>query len=57
MFITHCRRCGRSHPAHQACTPTASGAVWLSAAPEEQRIADVAEQVAVARYRSVRRAG
>ena len=56
MFITHCRRCGRSHPAHQACTPTASGAVWLSAAPEEQRIADVAEQVAVARYRSVRRA-
>lgn len=56
MFVIHCRRCGRSHAAHQACTPTASGAVWLSAAPEEQRIADVAEQMAVARYRSFRRA-
>jgi hypothetical protein len=56
MFVTHCRRCGRSHPVHQPCTPTASRVVWLGVAPEEQRIADVAEQVAVARYRSLRRA-
>jgi len=56
MFVSHCRRCGRLHPVHEACRPLALRA-WIRESVAERQVADHAERAALIRYLRSRRAG
>jgi primosomal protein N' len=50
MTVPPCQQCGRAHTMARSCGACGALAAWTAGSPEERRIADLAERIAVDRF-------